>query len=944
MSAEHDGVLSEIRAKKEGYKSFDGPSLGDKNSVQDLFTGIFNWFLCRRRSKSDASSEEEKEEDSPVRTLRTLEGVVAPVALNMFSVLLFIRIGFVVGQAGILESVLQLVLAYFILVMTVLSINAISTNGAVEGGGAYYMISRALGPEFGGSIGFIFFVANLLAVSLSVFGLVEAMIENFGPDGSSIDHPFLKGDHDFWYKYLYCTIVLIVCLGICIVGADMFAKTSLFIFLIVVICLLSVFVSVFAKSSTIPIEYAQQAQYIHGKINSSQYCHGVNASGFVQESANYTGLRTATFRQNMFSHYQRDYSSMNMMTFTSVFSILFCCVTGILTGANMSGELKNPSKAIPQGTLGALMLTFTTYFIEIILVGGSCDRCLLLNNYVFLQEINLWKPFVLIGIFTATLSAALGNLIGASRILQALANDRLFWFVLNPATITTKSGNPYVAVLISWFLIQLVLLVGSLNAIAPATSVFFLMSYASVNLACLALELAAAPNFRPTFKYFSWHTCTLGLIGCIVMCFLISAIYTSVAIIVMLVLTIILYFRSLPAQWGSISQALIFHQVRKYLLMLDSRKDHVKYWRLQILLMVSNPRQCSELIHFINDIKKGGLFVIGHVKLGSLDSYSEDPILDENPKWMGLIDHLKVKAFVEVTLANTVSEGLQHLLRLSGMGGMKPNTVCLGFLDDAKPKDMLSIKRTGRKRSFFTRLDYKKENIENLFMNIRDEADPRHLTSLEYVKLISDSLKMQKNVCLCRHFDQFSKQCIVQSKTQLFIDVWPMNIFRPDSATFFENACLFMLQLACILTMVPDWKSKTSLRVFLCLNSQTDNAFQMQKKLDFFLQQLRIQASVKIVTLDLLVHYMPVMSVNNSNGSLKSMEKFSPVPEEFIRAINQIIISYSSTTAVSFLYLPIPPLDTGDYETYLNSLEMLSENLPPTLFVHGLHPVTSTTL
>ncbi|XP_061163585.1 solute carrier family 12 member 9-like isoform X2 [Saccostrea echinata] len=919
------------------------PSSSYSNSSSERDHGDEVWALSRSLSRNDAVGPKIQARATR-RTLGLFAGVFCPVALSMFSTFLFLRSGFVVGQAGILEAVLQLVLAYFILVMTVLSISAISTNGALEGGGAYYMISRALGPEFGGSIGFLFFVANVLAVGLYVTGFVEAMIENFGPGGTMVDQPFLKGDHDFWYKYLYCTIVLFVCLGICIVGGAMFAKTSLLIFLIVVICLLSVIVSVFAKNSTTPIEYAQQAKHTHERKNVSQFCYEVNASGFVQDSANYTGLRAATFHDNAYSHYEKDYTSKDMMTFASVFAILFSSVTGILNGANMSGELKDPSKAIPKGTLYAVMFTFATYFIEIILVGGSCDRCLLLNNYIFLQEINLWKPFVLIGIFAATLSAALGNLIGASRILQALANDHLFWFVLNPASITTKSGNPYVAVLISWFLVQLVLLVGSLNAIAPATSVFFLMSYASVNLACLALELASAPNFRPTFKYFTWYTCVFGLIGCILMCFLISPIYTSAAIIVMLVLAIILHFRSLPTQWGSISQALIFHQVRKYLLMLDSRKAHVKYWRPQILLMVANPRQCSELIHFINDIKKGGLYVIGHVKLGSLDSYPKDPVLEENSKWMGLIDYLKVKAFVEVTMANSVSEGLQHLLRLSGMGGMKPNTVCFGFLDDAKPKDMLSVESAGRKRRFFTRLESgKKESIDNLFMNVRGEGDPRNLASLEYVKLISDSLKMQKNVCLCRHFDQLSKQSIVHSKKQLFIDVWPVNLFRPDTANFFDNTCLFMLQLACILTMVPGWKSKTSLRVFLCLNAQTDNTLQKQQKLDCFLQQLRIKASVKIVTWDHLVQHLPVMS-GNSNGKLNLMEKFHPVPEEFISAINQMIISYSSTTAVSFLYLPIPPAESRDNETYLNSLKMLSENLPPTVFVHGLHPVTSTTL
>ncbi|XP_062582936.1 solute carrier family 12 member 9-like isoform X2 [Saccostrea cucullata] len=201
------------------------------SSSSDLEHGDEVWALRRSLSSNDAVGPKIQPRVT-TRTLGLFAGVFCPVALSMFSTLLFLRSGFVVGQAGILEAVLQLVLAYFILVMTVLSISAISTNGALEGGGAYYMISRALGPEFGGSIGFLFFVANVLAVGLYVTGFVEAMIENFGPGGTMVDQPFLKGDHDFWYKYLYCTIVLFVCLGICIVGGAMFAKTSLLIFMV----------------------------------------------------------------------------------------------------------------------------------------------------------------------------------------------------------------------------------------------------------------------------------------------------------------------------------------------------------------------------------------------------------------------------------------------------------------------------------------------------------------------------------------------------------------------------------------------------------------------------------------------------------------------------------------------------------------------------------------
>ncbi|WAR14000.1 S12A9-like protein [Mya arenaria] len=862
---EGSSVLGSEFVNNENYGSHasisdDGVSQANSDDVPLIHSPMV-WRLPRHMSMRTISVSENAR-----RTLNTFSGVFCPVALSMFSTFLFLRID---------------------------------------------MISRALGPEFGGSIGFLFYVANVLACALYVTGFTEAIMENFSQGGTYVSATTgLPTDADgAWWKYLYASVVLLICLLVCMVGGSLFAKT----------------LTVILLENT--------------RFNSSNLTFA------------YTGLRAKTFHQNAFLRYtnasgvdiesfQVDYSTGKVMNFETVFAILFSSVTGIMNGANMSGELKDPSKSIPKGTLAAICFTFCTYFILVILVGGSCSRDLLINNYLFLQDINWWSGFVLIGIFATTLSAALGNLIGASRILEALANDRLFGIVLNPATKTTRGGNPYGAVLISWFLVQLVLLVGSLNAIAPPTTVFFLLSYASTNLACAALDLASAPNFRPTFKYFSWHTSLLGLLGCMVMCFLISSIYTSVAIIIMLVLIIVLHLRSVPSEWGSISQALIFHQVRKYLLMLDIRKSHVKYWRPQILLMVSRPKQSPELIDFINDIKKGGLYVIGHVRKGHLDDFKEnDPLYEENLRWMKLVDRLQIKAFVELTLARTICDGLHNLIRSAGIGGLKTNTVCLGFYDNHTPEDALAKFHYRRKR-FFGTVSHTGQPLD-VGENFRGTRNgDKDLAGTEYVKMIADSLKMHKNVMLCRHFHQLDKESIKATKGTLFIDVWPVNFFRPETASYFDNTCLFLLQLACIINMVPGWKSKARLRVFLFVNAHSENATNKEHKLENYLRQLRINAKIQVVSWESIAQSMVSKEFDLSvNYSESRMQEYNHISTDFLQAINKTIVSFSKRTAVTFLYLPRPPEENVDYERYLAQLDGLSDNLPPTVFVHGLHPV-----
>ncbi len=749
------------------------------------------------------------EEKTSSRTLGTFEGVFAPVSLSMLSSILFLRVGYIVGNAGYIETLLQFGIAYSILTATVLSICAIATNGAVEGGGVYFMISRTLGMEFGGAIGILFWVGNVVSSALYLAACTEGVVGSFGLQIGSLAQVLPSSK---WWMFLYSSVVNAVNMVVCIVGAKLFGRASTLVLTVVCTCTLVTIASFFTNDVYIQeFVYNATMDCIPPTDNASMpNCTKVANGTFTGFAASSGEIIADNFFANLDPEFSFDCSDPKAkVDFFVVFGVLFSGVTGIMSGANLSGELVSPSKNIPLGTLSACLFTFSIFFIMATLTAMTCSPDLILHDCMYLTDFSLWKPIVTIGVFLATFSASLNNLIGASRVLQAVAKDVMFGPILAFVTKGTIKDNPIAAVLVTWFFVQLFLLMGSLNSIAQLSSVLFLLSYASVNLACLGLDLASAPNFRPSFKYFSWHTSLFGLIGTATMMFFVSPLFSAVSILMCLSLVFALNFLSpiRKQNYGSISQALLFHQVRKYLLLLDPRKAHVKFWRPQILLLVSNPRTSCSLIDFVNALKKGGLYVIGHVYKDDLNALERDPCAIYHHGWLSLVDHLRVKAFVELTLASSLREGIQHLIRLSGIGAMKPNTIVLGFLDDTFPSDDFQNPYS----SFST------DQFEEIFPHVSQTSlwnvEDSHqnclkFTTDEYVGMLCDILKMQKNVCISRHFQHLDKGTILRTdrdsffstktRKKFYLDVWLVDFFSPKETDISDTTSLFLLQLACI--------------------------------------------------------------------------------------------------------------------------------------------------
>ena len=438
----------------------------------------------------------------------------------------------------------------------------------------------------GGAIGLLFYIANVFGCALYVIGLKEVLISNFGASGTfadSLAHPLPTS---YVLDYLYGTVTLFFGLIVCIVGAGMFAKTTLIIFVIVMSSLVAVIISFWHP----PQNYDIHLPY----------------AGMENLTLSFFGFSNELMQQNFFAHYTTDITTGTAQTFATIFAILFNGCTGIMAGANMSGDLKQPSKSIPWGTLQAVGFTFLIYLIVAFLTAYTCTRQLLHYDYTYMVHINFLPPLVVVGILVVTLSASLSNFIGSSRILWAVAKDEIFGVFLKPFKWATKGGNPLPAVFLSWFIAQLVLFAGKLNTIAPLVAILFLLSYANVNLSCLALEWASAPNFRPTFKYFHWTTALLGFLACLVMMFVVNALFAGIAIILYLSLIVIIHYRKTPTSWGDITQALIFHQVVYHYgdQITPFALDNPVFWQM------SRIKGCANLVYFIYDVRNSSFFVL----------------------------------------------------------------------------------------------------------------------------------------------------------------------------------------------------------------------------------------------------------------------------------------------------------------------------------------------
>ncbi|XP_077642465.1 solute carrier family 12 member 3 [Lonchura striata] len=604
-----------------------------------------------------------------------VKGVMIRCMLNIWGVILYLRLPWITAQAGIALTWLIILMSVTVTTITGLSISAISTNGKVKSGGTYFLISRSLGPELGGSIGLIFAFANAVAVAMHTVGFAETVRDLLQEHNSLIVDP----TNDI---RIIGVITVTVLLGISLAGMEWEAKAQILFFLVILVSFINYLVG-----TVIPATAEKQAK------------------GFFS-------YRADIFAQNLVPNWRGPEGS-----FFGLFSIFFPSATGILAGANISGDLKDPAVAIPKGTLMAIFWTTVSYLVLSATIGAcvvrdasgslndsvavgspGCEglacsfgwnftactqqqscRYGLSNYYQSMSMVSGFGPLITAGIFGATLSSALACLVSAPKVFQCLCKDQLYPLIGFFGKGYGRNSEPIRGYMLTYVIAIGFILIAELNAIAPIISNFFLCSYALINFSCFHASVTNSPGWRPSFRYYSKWAALFGAAVSVVIMFLLTWWAALIAFGIVIFLLGYVLYKKPDVNWGSSMQASSYNMALNYSVGLSEVDEHIKNYRPQCLVLTGPPNFRPALVDFVGTFTKNlSLMLCGNVLIGPRKQKMPESRLmaDGHTKWLM---KRKIKAFYTDVVAEDLRSGVQMLIQAAGLGKMRPNILVLGY-------------------------------------------------------------------------------------------------------------------------------------------------------------------------------------------------------------------------------------------------------------------------
>jgi amino acid transporter len=660
-------------------------------------------------------------------TLGTFAGVFTPSILTILGIILFLRMGFVVGNAGLVQTLLIIGLATGVAVLTSISLAAIATNIEVKGGGDYYLISRTLGVEFGGAIGVVLFLAQSVSVGFYAIGFGEVAADLLGLDSKIA-------------VQVIALIAVLILFGFTWAGADVASRFQFVVMAFLVAALLSFFAGAFGSSQS--------------AILDQSWTPPPEALGFW-----------------------------------AVFAIFFPAVTGFTQGVSMSGDLKDPARSLPVGTFAAVGLSTVVYVSVAVVIAASVPQAQLVDDAgEAMRSIALIGPLIVLGGVAATLSSAMASFLGAPRILQSLASDRVFPALGFFATGHGPHANPRRAAMLSLVIALLTLGLGSLDAIAAVVSMFFLISYGLLNYATYWEARAKSPAFRPRFRFFNHRLSLLGAAACLGAMLAINVVAGAAALAVMFIVYQYLARRQAPKRWADSASSHHFHRATESIKALSNEEQHARNWRPQILAFSADPTRRERLLRFASWLEGGsGLTVAMRVLQGdgAVMRRERDAAAAE---LQSEIEALGVDVYSRVVLAADGMEALPVVVQSFGVGALRANTALFGWPESP--------------------------------------AEDRRLL---YVRSLRDVARLGVNVVTMSSDEQRWGALTARTKRNRRIDVWWSD----------DDSGRLALLTAYLFTRTPEW-SRASIRVLAAATA--DGLVQARSDLQGMLAEARIEA------------------------------------------------------------------------------------------------------
>ncbi len=568
-------------------------------------------------------------------------GVFTPSILTILGVIMYMRLSWVVGQAGLYVAIGIILIAHVISATTALSISSIATDRKIKSGGLYYMLSRSLGLPMGGAIGMTLFVGTALSIALYIVGFSESFL--------ALDaiRDFLHLEANIDAIRIVGTVVIIILVILAFISTSLAIKTQYFILIAIALSLVSIIVGLFLNG------------------NSGTAIH-------------YTPIQEHE-------------------SFALIFAIFFPAVTGFTAGVAMSGDLKNPKKDIPRGTIMAVLIGLIVYLSLAIGLAYFIDADSLANDGNILLKIAWFSPLLIAGIWGATLSSALGGILGGPRILQAMSIDRVTPKIFGKGHGINK--EPRNALIFTFLIAEAGILIGELDVIARIVSMFYIAAYAFINLS-YSLESWASSDFRPSFRIPK----AIGLIGFIA-CFFVMFQIDMLSMIMAFVIIMLVYFllkrRELKLDLGDVWQSVWASVIRNSLHKIDKKTIEERNWKPNILLFSAHDQERKNLLSF------GKYLIEKHGFLSNFDlieTKDEDALFPKNNQAIQTEDTENFKGlFVRQQSCNDYYEGVNMISQSYGFSGVEPNTVMFAW-----------SKQTEDPYRFVKTL----QNIDDLDMNI----------------------------------------------------------------------------------------------------------------------------------------------------------------------------------------------------------------------------------